>query len=113
MGAEMPPQKASALLAAVRNSPNPCLALLNSPLLNPTERARVQKVDSRLLAELAARGVTVIRKEELPEHYRAVPQAPVGLFCWGDGACLREPSIAIVGTRAATTYGKAVAQKFA
>ncbi|MCH8980051.1 MAG: DNA-processing protein DprA, partial [Armatimonadetes bacterium] len=41
------------------------------------------------------------------------PAPPPALFAWGQTRCLTSPMVAIVGTRGATTYGKAAAQKFA
>ena len=48
-----------------------------------------------------------------PELLAQVDLQPPGLFCWGDWSVASAPTVAIVGTRGATTYGKAVATKFA
>lgn len=88
-------------------------ALWDSPLLTENERERARQAKVERLDELAARGVGIITRAELPERYRHASAVPPALFYWGDADCLQKPMVAIVGTRAASTYGKAVAQKFA
>lgn len=87
--------------------------LLNSPVLHNSEKDRAKNAPISPLAGLSAKGVKVASKDDLPEHYRLATAVPPALFCWGDATCLNSPCLAIVGTRGATTYGKAVAQKFA
>ncbi|MBQ9693193.1 MAG: DNA-processing protein DprA [Kiritimatiellae bacterium] len=48
-----------------------------------------------------------------PETLRALPSAPLCLYCVGNPQLLRQPQIAIIGTRAASLYGKEQAQRFA
>jgi DNA processing protein len=43
----------------------------------------------------------------------SIDDAPAAFFALGDTRCLYEPCVAIVGTRNASTYGRAVARKFA
>ncbi|MBC8065442.1 MAG: DNA-protecting protein DprA [Chlorobia bacterium] len=50
---------------------------------------------------------------EFSESLKNWPENPPGLFVWGDWKCALEPTVAIVGTRGASTYGKAVSTKFA
>lgn len=49
---------------------------------------------------------------EYPEVLRSETGAPLVLYVKGDVAALSKPSIAIVGTRRATQYGLALAEKF-
>jgi len=57
-------------------------------------------------------GVTIltIDDEGYPERLRATPGAPLVLYVKGDVAALSKPSIAMIGTRRATTYGLGVAE---
>lgn len=55
----------------------------------------------------------LLSPEEFPEGLAEVDLAPPALAVWGDPAVLHQPCVGIVGTRRASTYGKAVAQKFA
>jgi DNA processing protein len=57
-------------------------------------------------------GVHLVFRAEFPPQ-AATWNYPPALFAWGEFECCLRPSIAIVGTRAASTYGKAVAMKFA
>ena len=48
-----------------------------------------------------------------PELLRAIADPPVLLYCQGDPACLARPAVAMVGSRAATAYGKRVSFELA
>jgi DNA processing protein len=48
-----------------------------------------------------------------PELLRSVVDSPVLLYCRGDLACLARPAVAIVGSRAATAYGKRISFELA
>jgi DNA processing protein len=87
--------------------------LLSSPLLTPAERKRLERVDTRAFEKAVAQGITVVEEADYGVSLAECENPPVALFAWGDTACLREPMIAIVGTRGATTYGSACARKFA
>lgn len=50
---------------------------------------------------------------DYPEPLASTISAPAAIFVWGDDTCLHKPKIAVIGTRGATTYGRAAAQKFA
>ncbi|PIR48171.1 DNA-protecting protein DprA [Candidatus Peregrinibacteria bacterium CG10_big_fil_rev_8_21_14_0_10_55_24] len=65
-------------------------------------------------AELARRSVTfvTIEGEDYPRLLKELPDAPVFLYAWGDLEILSEPCIALVGTRAMTSYGKRVTEEF-
>lgn len=49
----------------------------------------------------------------MPEKISSLLGGPVGLYAWGRVEALAAASVGIVGTRGATTYGKAAARKFA
>lgn len=87
--------------------------LKNHPALSPTERKRAT-VDSLEALQAAVRlGVTSVGFSEYSEPLKNWQDNPPGLFVWGDWKCALEPTVAIVGTRGASTYGKAVSTKFA
>ena len=48
-----------------------------------------------------------------PQQLNSLADAPVLLFYRGDLSCLQSPSVALVGSRAATSYGRDVSYKLA
>jgi DNA processing protein len=48
-----------------------------------------------------------------PQQLYALADAPVFLFYKGDLSCLQQPAVALVGSRAATAYGREVSYKLA
>ena len=60
-------------------------------------------------------GVTIVTPadEGYPKQLLAAPGRPLALYVSGDVSALGKPSIALVGTRRATPYGKAVANRLA
>jgi len=48
---------------------------------------------------------------QYPDCFRSLPDAPFLLFACGDLGLLRTPSVAVVGTRTPTRYGRASAQE--
>ncbi len=48
-----------------------------------------------------------------PSQLRTIHDPPALLYCWGNLDCLQEPSIGMVGSRAATSYGKRVSSMLA
>ncbi len=62
-------------------------------------------------AELGARFIA-IDDEAYPELLRQIPDPPIYLFVRGREDLLREPGVAIVGSRRCTSYGKDVARRF-
>lgn len=58
-------------------------------------------------------GVRVLERQEFPLQLSEADGSPPALFLWGDAQALHRPCLAVVGTRSASTYGKAVARKFA
>ncbi|MHB8636948.1 MAG: DNA-processing protein DprA [Fimbriimonadaceae bacterium] len=111
MAAEVSPAKGRALIEAF----GPCSVVSKasfaaSPLLTPVEAAAAHKCD---LSAPNAAGAKVVHGSGLPSLLAALDDAPPAFFALGDTACLHEPCVAIVGTRNASTYGRAVARKFA
>ncbi len=62
----------------------------------------------RELAELSRIGGFVLTQScsDFPASLRAIPDPPALLSCRGDLTCLQQPVVAIVGSRAATEYGR-------
>ena len=58
-------------------------------------------------------GISLIPQKDYPELLHQITLPPAALFCWGDFEVTKLPTAAIVGTRGASTYGRAVATKFA
>jgi DNA processing protein len=87
---------------------------LSSPDLGPSERKRVGLADLKPLEKAMEDGVAVLTEDEYPETLQqAAAFVSPGLFIKGDASCLRRPTVGIVGTRNASPYGRACAQKFA
>lgn len=68
---------------------------------------------SGMLERALEQGARVWESKEYSETFKDAGQIPPAIWIRGDTSVLAAPSVAIVGTRSATTYGKAVAQKFA
>jgi len=60
-------------------------------------------------------GVRIVTPAEAdyPKQLRETPGAPLALYVKGDVAALSKPSVALIGTRRATSYGTAVADRLA
>lgn len=113
LAAEMPAEKGRALLETLDPSSVDALGKLDRfPALSPNERKRMDAASTEALESAVTRGVRVYTTEEIPGVYRHAPASPA-LFVDGEVGCLQAPTVAIVGTRAASTYGRAVAEKFA
>lgn len=115
LGAELPYAKVESLIEELdsRAMPeDPERMLLDSPHLSDAEKARVRRAAKEAPAQVEELGIQVLEPEAFPSRLRESPRAPLALFAWGDASCLEAPCVAIVGTRGASTYGKAAAQKF-
>jgi DNA processing protein len=73
---------------------------------------RAAERDVALLARLAAHAVPIASRV-YPERVRRLVDAPPLLFVRGNPALLLVRSVALVGARAATAYGRAVARELA
>lgn len=113
VAAEAAPSKVRELLSLSTRGAAAVPSLLGSPLLSANERQRAKAVAIDEAARFITSGGSILLPEDLPESYSRVPSAPPVLFCAGDSSVLHSPRVGIVGTRAASAYGRAVAQKFA
>lgn len=82
------------------------------------DRAQLKAARSRAqneLETLAKRKVTLLSCAcpQYPPSLLSLTDKPVVLYCQGDLSCLNPPSLAIVGSRSATEYGKRVASALA
>lgn len=77
------------------------------------EEDRVSYADMKALQGALEAGARIVEARQCSDVLQATDSVPPALFAWGDTGCLNEPTVAIVGTRQATTYGRATAQKFA
>lgn len=80
--------------------------------MSAADRTRYASVDLAEFRLLVERGMCVLTEAEYPAPLRESGLVPPALFCQGDTSILKGITVAIVGTRNASTYGKAVAQKF-
>ncbi|HXH61662.1 MAG TPA: DNA-processing protein DprA [Fimbriimonadaceae bacterium] len=87
--------------------------LLSSAPLSPAERKRISRVDTSKFEAAMKTGIGVITEDFFGVDLSSSPNPPHALFVRGENECLLKPMVAIVGTRGASAYGKAVAQKFA
>ncbi len=92
---------------------HPGAGLATCPLLSRAEAQRAAECLPLCDEDLTARGISLLTGRHLPERYRAAEEVSGALFCQGDAASLFRPCVAIVGTRNASAYGLAAAQKFA
>lgn len=63
--------------------------------------------------EAPGRALVTIQDAKFPARLRAVPHAPLALFCQGAASLLDRPQLAIVGARSATAGGRELAHGFA
>jgi len=91
---------------------DPVQVLKNHRLLTDSERKRISGADDLALEKAINAGAKILEKASFPESLQVVYHTPPALFYRGSLDCLNAPCVAIVGTRRATTYGLAVAQKF-
>ena len=83
------------------------------PVLSDGERKRLESADMSALAKAQGSGINLLEFEDYPEILQESGNVPPALFLKGDAGCLYGPVVAIVGTRSASTYGRACAFKFA
>jgi DNA processing protein len=113
LAAEMTAEKGRALLERLDpSSIDPVADLDAFEFLTPSERKRMRSASESALYAAEKGGIRVFEADSIPGVYGQSPISPA-LFIDGSIDCLAAPTVAIVGTRAASTYGKAVAEKFA
>jgi DNA processing protein len=87
--------------------------LLDAPKSERFERFRAAFDERGLLAELTQRGIRWVGRHDrgFPSRLRSIHDPPPGLFVRGTGelALLDGPCVAVVGARACSSYGSAVA----
>ena len=110
----MPANRSREILESLGTSrAEPVSFLRTAARLRPAELKSLDKVDTKSLEKAIALGVQVVTGEDVGDSLLESPAPPPALFAWGQTECLKSPMVAIIGTRGATTYGKAAAQKFA
>jgi DNA processing protein len=112
LAAEVSPQKGRALLEEPGSS---CLEeswLLAHPRLTEVERQRARTADLAAMQRALDEGAQIVAGDRIPPLLLDGAAAPPAFYAWGKPDCLHRPTVAIVGTRSASTYGKACAQKF-
>ena len=86
-------------------------------LSNEQKDKMLERIDSQLLKNyernLENDGITLLTKldKNYPEKLKYFPDAPFFLFCKGDLSLLEQQSLAVVGTRKPTNYGRVVTEK--
>lgn len=114
LAAEASPQRSRDLVRDLGSSLfSDQASLLASSQLTPGERKRIALADPASLKRALEEGVQILTEDSFPERLLEVPDfLPPALFVKGDIACLNRLTVGIVGTRSASPYGKACAQKF-
>lgn len=114
LAAEVSAFKAEQILRDVeRTRCDPIGYLTTRARLTPAELERIRAVDPRTLERTLAAGATFLERGRMSPLLLESKNPPIGLFVHGDLTALDRPAVAIVGTRNASTYGRAVAMKFA
>ncbi len=110
LSAGLPSDRAREFLERIPPGVQEPLTLFKSwSKLKPSEREKVARFGNVAWPERTR----VLESDEFPENLLQFDGYPPVIFVRGDSACLNRPKIGIVGTRRATTQGKAIAQKFA
>ncbi len=113
LAAELAPFKIAAVLADALRWPEQASAIIQDhPLLSEEERKRAKNPYPRAFEKAMAAGVRIADRRSFPAWMGEAPISPA-IFYWGDFSAAAAPTVGIVGTRGASTYGKAVAIKFA
>ncbi len=114
LAAELPPAKSRGLIEGFGSSALSPSAYFRQPgLLGEKELQRIEAVRPDSLSKALAVGVQVVEERQYPCPLNQTINPPPALFLQGDFGVLEAPTIAIVGTRGASPYGKACAIKFA
>lgn len=76
---------------------------------------RVEDFEKKVLEDIQKYNITPITylSSKYPAKLKNIPDPPLVIYAVGDVSLLSKKSIAIVGTRKPTTYGKIVCEKFA
>ncbi|RYG24529.1 DNA-protecting protein DprA [bacterium] len=107
LAGELSARKANLIAQELAHHPDRNRRLREHAALTETERRRIASCRTEIPP-----GAKVLTEMDF-SSYLAEAEGPPAIFVSGDAAALHEPCIAIVGTRSASLYGKACAQKFA
>jgi len=114
LSAELAPAKNRVLLEELGSfALDPIDRVARHPIFSDVERKRLESADMSALAKAQANGLGILEFDDYPEILQESGNVPPALFFKGDVSCLFGPTVAIVGTRSASTYGRACAFKFA
>ena len=86
-------------------------SFLTHPSLSAAEAQRAAR--AKKISNALPDGVSLVTHDDFPPLLKQVSIPPPAVFAWGDFSVLSAPTAAIVGTRGASAYGRAVATKFA
>lgn len=111
--AELPARKCRFLWDQLNGLPDPEARLRNHPSLTPAERAKVSADSLAKLLEVERQGIRFVPEADYPEPLLQWEDRTPALFAIGQFDAALQPTVGIVGTRAATAYGRAAAYKFA
>jgi DNA processing protein len=103
----------TAKLAALIQKGAASTDILGHPSVTAIEAQRAATLNNSALKNAFDDGIRFLKDSEYPAVLSQTHSPPCGLFVRGDWSVTSERTIAIVGTRGAGTYGKAVAMKFA
>jgi DNA processing protein len=85
---------------------------LNAGVASSRSRDAYDRAD-RMIERAAARGLELVSESDVdyPSALRDLPDPPAILWRWGTWDALREPVVAVVGTRRATPYGHRITRE--
>ena len=124
ISAEIPPQRLNPLIEAYDFNPANLLAddekqwAHYAPALSPRNIEKLSEVrrldQSQGMESLDRRDIQIITLQDAlyPRNLRSLPDSPPALFVRGTLAADDRFSVAIVGSRRATSYGLAIAEQF-
>ncbi len=114
LAAEMPVTKARRILEELTESRlDPIATLRTHSSLTLSEKEKLSAVQLKNFDKAIEQGAFIVSEDRYPEGLEEVFNVTPAFFAKGNESVLSIPKIAIVGTRRASTYGKAAAQKFA
>jgi DNA processing protein len=104
------PSKARELLSVLGSSVRTAQDLVNSGFLTPDEEARIRNATHQVPPNVCTVGID---EPLYPTNLKNTTDPPAGLFFKGTLTETDGLAVAIVGTRKASVYGRAVARRFA
>ena len=107
LAGELSPRKARLVAQELGGDPKAIERLLAHPTLVEGERKRIASASREIAPD------ALLLLEEDFSELLAEAEGPPALFVMGDPSAIQAPCVGIVGTRNASPYGRACAQKFA